>query len=146
MAECISEQMKELSLESDKIIGKSIEAELKFCRSMKNLFVKRKFNQRIVFGYSYSKIYVMLFFMYEKRLGESDANDILSIVEECFEQKNKILHNLSCCANFKIELERINIDNLKFRTTLTFINNFVARWVGSVRNEGTSCRCDSCTW
>ena len=85
MAESISNQMKGLSLEPDKILGKYLEAELNFCESVKDLFVKRKFKQRIVFEYAYGKIYVMLFFMSEKRLGESDANNILSIVEECFE-------------------------------------------------------------
>ena len=87
MAESISNQMKGLSLEPDKILGKYLEAELNFCESMKDLFVKRKFKQPIVLRYTYSKIYVMLFFMSEKRLGESDANNILSTVEECFEQK-----------------------------------------------------------
>ena len=146
MAESISEQMKELSLESDKILDKCLEVELKFCESVKDLFLKRKFDQHIMLGYINSKIYVTLFFMSEKKLGESDANNILSIVEECFEQKNKILRDLGWCANFKIDIEKINIDNLKFRTTLTFINNFVARWVGSASSEETPCRCDSCTW
>ena len=145
MEEILSEQMKELSLETDKILGKYLAVELKFCESVKDLFFKRTFDQRIVFGYINSKIYVTLFFMSEKRLGESDANDILSIVKECFEQKNKILRDLGWCANFKIDIERINIDNLKFRTTLTFINNFVARWVSSVSSEETLYRCDSCS-
>ena len=87
MAESISNQMKELSLKPDEILGKFLETELNFCESVKDLFVKRKFKQRIVFEYAYGKIYVMLFFMSEKRLGESDANNILSTVEECFEQK-----------------------------------------------------------
>ena len=87
MAESLSEQMKELNLETDKILGKCLAIELKFCESVKDLFLKRKFDQRLVFGYINSKIYVTLFFMSEKTLGESDANNILSIVEECFEQK-----------------------------------------------------------
>ena len=87
MAESISNQMKGLSLKPDKILGKFLETELNFCESVKDLFVKRKFKQPIVLRYTYSKIYIMLFFMSEKRLGESDANNILSIVEECFEQK-----------------------------------------------------------
>ena len=95
MAEIISDQMKRLSLEPDKILGKSLEAELQFCESVKDLFVKRKFNQRIVLGFSYSKIYVTLFFMSEKRLGEAEANNILSIVEKLFERENKILYGLT---------------------------------------------------
>ena len=78
--------------------------------------------------------------------GESDVNNILAIVEEWFEQKNKILRDLGWCENFKIDVERINIDNLKFRATLTFINKFASRWVGSVSSKETRCRCDSCTW
>ena len=58
--------------------------------------------------------------MPEKRLGEAEANDILSIVEKCFEQENKILRGLGWCANFKIESERIGIDDLNFRTILSF--------------------------
>ena len=58
--------------------------------------------------------------MSEKRLGEAEANDILSIVEKCFERENKILHRLGWCADFKIERERIGIDDLNFRTTLSF--------------------------
>ena len=63
MAESVSDQMKQLSLEPDKILGKSLEAELQFCESVKDLFLKRKFNQRIALGHSYSKIYVTLFFI-----------------------------------------------------------------------------------
>ena len=66
MAKIISDQMNKLSLESEEIISKSIEAELRFCKSVKDMFVKRKFNQRIVFGYSYIKIYVMLFLCLKK--------------------------------------------------------------------------------
>ena len=84
--------------------------------------------------------------MSEKRLRESNANGILSIVEECFEQKNKILRNLVWCPNFKIELERININKLKFRATLTFINNFMTHWVRSVSSKETPCHFASCTW
>ena len=68
------------------------------------------------------------------------------LLKNALNKKNKILRDLGWCANFKIDIERINIDNLKFRTTLTFINNFVARWVGSASSEETPCRCDSCTW
>ena len=148
MAEGISDQMKQLSLEPDKILGKSLKAELQFCESVKDLFVKRKFNQRIALGYLYSKIYVTLFFMSEKRLGEAEANNILSIVEKCFERENKILRGLGWCANFKIETEKIGIDDLNSRTTLSFVNNFVARWVGSVSSKGeeTPCNYNLCTW
>ena len=41
MAESIRNQMKELSLESDKILDKSFEAELQFCESVKDRFLKR---------------------------------------------------------------------------------------------------------
>ena len=36
MAENISDQMKQLSLEPDKILGKSLEAELQCCKSVKD--------------------------------------------------------------------------------------------------------------
>ena len=86
--------------------------------------------------------------MSEKRLGEAEANDILQIFEKCFERENKILRGLGWCANFKIESEKIGIYDLNFRTTLSFVNNFVARWVGSVssKDEETPCNCDLCTW
>ena len=58
--------------------------------------------------------------MSEKSLGEAEANDILSIVEKCFERENQILRRLGWCANFKMESERIGIDDLNFRTTLSF--------------------------
>ena len=45
MAESISNQMKGLSLESDKVLGKSLETELNFCNNVKELFVKKKFIQ-----------------------------------------------------------------------------------------------------
>ena len=41
MAERISDQMKQLSLEPGKILGKSLDAELQFCESVKDRFVKR---------------------------------------------------------------------------------------------------------
>ena len=95
MAESLSEQMKELSLETDKILGKYLAVELKFRESVKDLFLKRKFDQRIVFGYINSKTYVTLFFMSEKRLGESDANDILSIVKNALNKKIKFCVTLA---------------------------------------------------
>ena len=115
--------MRQLSLEPDKILGKSLEAELQFYESVKDLFVKRKVNQSIALGYSYSKIYFTLFFMSEKRLGEPEANDLLSIVEKCFERENKIQHRLGWCANFKFGLV-----------------------VLVVKGEETPCNCDLCTW
>ena len=66
-------------------------------------------------------------FLSEKRLGEAEENYILSNVEKFFERENKILRGLAWCANFKIESEKIGIEDLNFRTTLSFVNNFVAR-------------------
>ena len=41
MAESISNQMKGLSLEPDKILGKSLEAELNFSKSVKDVCKKK---------------------------------------------------------------------------------------------------------
>ena len=59
-------------------------------------------------------------FLSEKRLGKSDANKVCSIAEDCFEQK---MHSLDWCANYKIDQERTEINDLDYRVTFTCINN-----------------------
>ena len=120
MAERLSNQMKELNLERDKILDKSLETELNFCMNVKDRFLKTLFDERIVLKFMYGKISINLFFLSEKRFGKSDTNKVCSIAEDCFEQK---MHCLGWCANYKIDQERAEIDDLNHRVTFTYINN-----------------------
>ena len=54
--------MKELSLERDKILGKSLETELNFCTNAKDWFLITSFDQGIVLKFMYGKISINLFF------------------------------------------------------------------------------------
>ena len=60
MAEKLSNQMKELSLEPDKILGKSLETELSFCLNLKDRFLKSTFDQRVGLRFVYGKISINL--------------------------------------------------------------------------------------
>ena len=103
--------MENLSLEPDRIIGKSLDTELKFCASVKDCFLNTEFHQRVVFRFTLGKICMDLFFLSEKRLGESDANKICAMSEDCFEQKNESMRSHCWCANFKMGQERVCLGN-----------------------------------
>ena len=60
MAEKLSNQMKELSLEPDKMLGKSLETELNFCLNLKDRFLKSTFDQRAGLRFVYGKISINL--------------------------------------------------------------------------------------
>ena len=64
--------MKELSLEPVKFQGESLETQLNFCTTVENCFLNGAFDQRIVLRFVYGKICIRLFFLSEKRLGESE--------------------------------------------------------------------------
>ena len=60
MAEKLSNQMKELSLEPDKMLGKSLETGLNFCLNLKDRFLKSTFDQRVGLRFVYGKISINL--------------------------------------------------------------------------------------
>ena len=60
MAEKLSNQMKELSFEPDKMLGKSLETELNFCLNLKDRFLKSTFDQRAGLRFVYGKISINL--------------------------------------------------------------------------------------
>ena len=60
MAEKLSNQMKELSLEPDKMLGKSLETELNFCLNLKDRFLNSTFDQRVGLRFVYGKISINL--------------------------------------------------------------------------------------
>ena len=64
-------------------------------------------------------------------MGKSDANKVCAIAEDCFEQK---MHSLGWCANYKVDQERAEIDDLNHTVTFTYINNCKARWTGSINS------------
>ena len=85
--------------------------------------------------------------MSEKRLSESDEHEACTIVEKCFEQKNKIMCTLGWCANYKIDPERVKIGDLSYRETFSYINDSKARWTGlidSEEHEVNFCKCFMC--
>ena len=95
--------MENLSLEPDRIIGKSLYTELEFCTSVNDCFLNTEFDQHVVFRFMLGKICINLFFLSEKRLGESDANKICAMTEDCFEQRNESMRSHGWCANFKMD-------------------------------------------
>ena len=143
MAESFRNQMENLSLEPDRIIRKSLDTELEFHTSVKDCFLNTEFNQHVVFRFMLGKIAINLFFLSEKRLGESDANKICAMTEDSFEKKNESMNSLGWCANFKMDQERAYLSNLKYRVMFTCINKFKACWTGSIEKE-TSCACFIC--
>ena len=62
MAEKLSNQMKNLSLESDKVLGKSLETELNFCLNVEHRFFESSFEQPVRLRFVYGKISITLFF------------------------------------------------------------------------------------
>ena len=46
MAESLRNQMENLSLEPDRILGKSLDIELEFCTSAKDCFLNTEFDQQ----------------------------------------------------------------------------------------------------
>ena len=62
MAESLSNQRKELSLEPVNLLGKSLETELNFCTAVKSCFVNEKFDQRVVPRFIYGKICMNFFY------------------------------------------------------------------------------------
>ena len=63
------------------------------------------------------KICINLFFLSEKRLGESDASKVCPMTEDCFEQKNESMRGHGWCANFKMNQDRVCLSDLKYRVT-----------------------------
>lgn len=105
----LSNQIKELSLEPDKILGNSLETELNFCLKVKNRFLKSTLEQRAGLRFVYGKLSINLFFLSEERLWEADARTICTIVEDCFENK---IRRLGWCANYKTDQKRVVVGNL----------------------------------
>ena len=48
------------------------------------------------------------------------------------------MRSLGWCSNFKMDQERVCLNDLKYRIMFTYINIFRARWTGSIEEE-TSC-------
>ena len=65
--------------------SKSLDTELEFYTSVKDCFLNTELDQRIVFRFMLGKFSINLFFLSEKRLGESDANKICTMTKDCFE-------------------------------------------------------------
>ena len=130
MAEKLSNQMKDVSLESDKILGKSLES---------------SFEQPVGLRFVYGKICITLFvcFLYEKRLSATDAGRACTIAEDCF---NREMHKLGWCANYKINQEKAAVGDSNYRLIFSYINNSKARWAGSVEEEEEEklCNCIMC--
>ena len=62
MAEKLSNQMKDLSLESDKILGQFLETELNFCLNIEYRFLESSFEQPVGLRFLHGKISITLFF------------------------------------------------------------------------------------
>ena len=88
MAESLRKEMENLSLEPDRKIGKSLDTKLEFCASVKDCFLNTEFDQRVLFRFMLGKICINLFFLSEKKLGQSDASKIWAMTEDCFEKEN----------------------------------------------------------
>ena len=84
----------------------------------------------------------MLVFMYERRLKEVEAEEILKVVEDCFEQMNNSLRSVGWYANFTIKIERFSAPgDLNCRASFTYMNTFATQWESKVTEEEIPCRC-----
>ena len=63
----LSNQIKELSLESNKILGISLETVLNFCLNVKDRFLKSRLEQRVGLRFVYGKLSINLFFFLLKK-------------------------------------------------------------------------------
>ena len=135
--------MKDLSLESDKILGKSLETELNFCLNVKHRFLESSFEQPVGLRFVYGKISITLFFLSEKRLSTPDAGKVCTIAEVCFNQE---MHKLGWCANSEIDQEKAAVGDFNYRLIFSCINNSKAPWAGSVgkEEEENLCNCITC--
>ena len=142
VAEKLNEQMKGLSLETDKIVGKCLDTEINFCLSVDQRFAESGFEQPIGLKFVYGKILITLFFLSEKRLSAPDAGTICTVAEECF---SKEMSKLGWCTNYKIEQERAVVGDFKYRLMFSYINHSRAHWG---RNDDVSkedlCNCIMC--
>ena len=64
MAEKLSNQTKDLSLEYDKILGKSLETEPNFCLNVEHCLLESSFEQPVGLRFVYGKISITLFFFF----------------------------------------------------------------------------------
>ena len=124
MAEKLNEQMKGLSLENDKIAGKCLDTDIKFCLNVEQRYAESHFEQPIGLRFVNDKISITLFFLSEKRLSAPDAGNVCTIAEECF---NKEMRQLNWCANYKIEQERAVVRDFDYRLMFSYISNSKAR-------------------
>ena len=138
--------MKDLSLESDKILCKSLENELKFCLNVEHRFLELSFEQPVGLRSVYGKIFITIFFFFflsEKRLSAPDAGKVGTIAEDFF---NREMHKLRWCTNYKIDQEKAVVDDFNCRLICSYISNSKARWAGSVgeEEEENLCNCIMC--
>ena len=146
MAESLSNQMKELSLELIKLRGESLETGLNFHTTVKDCFLNAALDQHIVLRFVYGKICIKLFFLSEKGLREFDVHKVCSIAEDCFEQKNKNMHSLSWCVNYKTDQQQVEIRDLNYWVIFTYINDSKACWTDIINSEeeGKLSKCFLC--
>ena len=112
MANNLREQMKGLSLENDKIVGKCLDSEINFWLNVEQRFAESQFEQLVGLRFVYGKISITLFFLSEQRLSARDACTVCLLTEECF---NQDIHKLGWCANYKIDQERVETSNFNYR-------------------------------
>ena len=143
MAEKLSNQMKDLSLESDKVLGKSLETELNFCLNVEHRFLESSFERPVRLRFVYGKISITLFFLSEKRFSAPDAGKVCTIAEDYF---NREMHKLGWSANYKIDQEKAAFGGFNYRLIFSYINNSKACWAGSVgeQEEENLCNCIMC--
>ena len=142
MANNLSEQMKGLSLENDKIAGKCLDSEINFCLNVEQWFAESQFEQPVDFRFVYGKISITLFFLSEKRLSARDAGTVCPLTEECF---NQDMHKLGWCANYKIDQGRVKAGNFNYRLMFLYMNNSEVRWGKNADvSEDNLCKCIMC--
>ena len=142
MANNLSEQMKGLSLENDKIVGKCLDREINFCLNVEQRFTEFLFEQPVGLRFVYSKILITLLFLSEKRLSARDATTVCSVTEKCF---NQDVHKLGWCANYKIDQERVEVGNFNHSLMFSCVKNSEAGWgKNDDVSEENLCECIMC--
>lgn len=134
--------MKELSLEPDRVLAKSLETELNIYLDVEHRFFESTFEQPVGLRPVYGKISTTLFFLTEKRLNAMDAGKVCTIAQDCFREE---MHSIGWCANYKIDQEGAVVGDFKYRLMFSYINSSKVGWGGSFGEEkGNLCNCIRC--
>ena len=144
--ENLTKEVEQLSLNNDELLGKSLETELFFCKTVRDSILKINFDRQITLEYRFDQVNIAFYFKSREKLNEVEARKILDVVDEAFKEIKSKLKSFGWCANYHVFVERLlfRVDNhAGYLTTITFINKFVFRWFVKISEKDKPCNCST---